>query len=215
MSRHALPLKWCMAGDVASRVPWFHKAPSDGYWAAAVSHHMNTDTYYPAVFPVGAFIRDDSAPDALFYREPRLHRYLDADSAGRVEQFYASRLKPGGAVLDVMTGYESHMPLSLHLSRLVGLGMNDDELRLNSQLTGRVIQDLNVNYHLPFADGEFDGVVMCAAVLYLIRPVEVFREIVRVLRPGGFVIVTYFDQGFPSKAVRIWLALNDEARGYL
>jgi hypothetical protein len=47
------------------------------------------------------------------------------------------------------------------------------------------------------------------SVQYLVRPVEVFREVNRVLTAGGVVAVAYSNRCFPTKAVAAWRALDD------
>ena len=47
------------------------------------------------------------------------------------------------------------------------------------------------------------------------RLVEVFREVRRVLREGAPFVVTYSNRFFPTKAVRIWTALDDRERAGL
>jgi hypothetical protein len=47
------------------------------------------------------------------------------------------------------------------------------------------------------------------SVDYLTRPVEVFAEVGRVLRPGGRFVTTFSNRCFPTKAIYGWLA-NDE-----
>lgn len=46
------------------------------------------------------------------------------------------------------------------------------------------------------------------SVQYLQRPVEVFRDVVRVLRPGAPFVVSFSNRCFPTKAVAIWQALS-------
>jgi hypothetical protein len=58
-------------------------------------------------------------------------------------------------------------------------------------------------------------VVICVSVQYLTRPVEVFEEIGRVLKPGAPLIVAYSNRCFPTKAVRIWQSLDDAGHGKL
>ena len=48
------------------------------------------------------------------------------------------------------------------------------------------------------------------SVDYLVRPVEVFAEVARVLRPGGPFVTTFSNRCFPTKAIRGWLAATDE-----
>ena len=47
---------------------------------------------------------------------------------------------------------------------------------------------------LPFADESFDDAVCCVSVDYLTRPVEVFAEVARVLRPGGRFLCLEFSR---------------------
>ncbi len=63
---------------------------------------------------------------------------------------------------------------------------------------------------LPFADASFDAVTCCVSVDYLTRPLEVFAEAARVLRPGGAFVCTFSNRCFPTKAIRGWLSTNDE-----
>ena len=49
----------------------------------------------------------------------------------------------------------------------------------------------------------------CVSVDYLVRPVEVFADVARVLRPGGLFVCTFSNRCFPTKAIRGWLANDD------
>jgi SAM-dependent methyltransferase len=95
---------------------------------------------------------------------------------------------------------------------LVGLGMNPRELEANDALRARVVQDLNVDSTLPFGPGTFDHVVCCVSIDYLVRPLEVFAEVARVLRPGGLFVCTFSNRCFPTKAIRGWLQTDDAGR---
>ena len=68
---------------------------------------------------------------------------------------------------------------------------------------------------MPYGDGEFDGAVVTVSVQYMTRPVEIFRDVARVLRPGAPFVVTYSNRMFPTKAVRIWRSLDDRDRATL
>src|SRR3712207_1630475 len=73
-----------------------------------------------------------------------------------------------------------------------------------------VVQNLNRTPELPFGDAEFDGVGICVSIDYLTRPVEVLREVGRVLKVGAPVVITFSNRCFPTKAVAIWHQLDDE-----
>jgi SAM-dependent methyltransferase len=83
------------------------------------------------------------------------------------------------------------------------------ELDANPQAAATVVQDLNADPSLPFGDASFDHAVCCVSVDYLVRPIEVFREVARVLRPGGLFALTFSNRCFPTKAIRGWLLSSD------
>jgi hypothetical protein len=47
------------------------------------------------------------------------------------------------------------------------------------------------------------------SVQYLVRPVEVFTDVRRVLASGGPFIVSFSNRCFPTKAVMAWLTADD------
>jgi SAM-dependent methyltransferase len=163
----------------------------------------------PSRFPAVAFQREDESPDALFYTEPRLVTHIDDYAIAAVGEAYQRFLPPNGEYLDLMSSWVSHFPADMPVRRLVGLGMNEFELRQNPRLDEYVVQDLNHDSMLPFADSRFDGVVICVSVQYLIHPVEVFAEVGRVLKPQAPLIVAFSNRCFPMKAVRLWREAND------
>ena len=103
----------------------------------------------------------------------------------------------------------SHYPKDLKLGRTVGLGMNAYELSKNVQLTESVAKDLNIDPTFPFEDNSFDFVTCVVSTDYLTRPLEVFSEIRRVLKPNGMAIMSQSNRCFPTKAINIWLNTND------
>jgi len=161
------------------------------------------------------FQREDESPDPLFYVRPRLVAHIDDAAIEAARRFYAELLPSGGALLDLMSSWRSHMPAELGWRRLAGIGLNEVELRENGQLTEFAVKDLNADPTLPYGDAEFDGAVVTVSVQYMTRPVELFREVARVLRPGAPFAVTYSDRMFPTKAMWIWRALGWRGRAGL
>ncbi len=167
-------------------------------------------------FPAGSFERQDETPDDRFYATPRLVTHIDDYAIAAVGEAYRSFLAPGGGVyLDLMRSGHSHFPAAFPIGNLVGHGMNEAELKENPRLSEFFVQDLNAHPDLPLSDNFFDGVVICVSVQYLTRPVEVFAEIARVLKPGAPLIVTFSNRCFPTKAVRLWQSLDDGDHGRL
>jgi len=115
-------------------------------------------------------------------------------------------------VLDLMSSWVSHLPAEVPFPRVSGLGMNAEELAANPRLTDSCVLDLNTNPELPYPPESFDAVLNAVSVQYLIRPVEVFSEVRRVLRPGGISIVAMSHRCFPTKAVRAFQVLPRDAR---
>ncbi len=163
--------------------------------------------------PEGAFGRMDETPDEEFYKIPRLVTHIDDRAIQAVTQLYRELFPPDGEVLDLMSSWISHLPPETEYRRVVGLGMNEEELKRNPRLDQRVVQNLNTNPRLPFGDAEFDGCGICVSIDYLTRPVEALREVGRVLKPGAPVVITFSNRCFPTKAVSVWHQLDD--RGHM
>jgi SAM-dependent methyltransferase len=163
----------------------------------------------PARLRPDMFARFDESPDTEFYAVPRFVTHIDDGAIGAVTQLYRERLPAGGAVLDLMSSWVSHLPPDITYRRVVGLGMNAEELAANPRLHAWVVHDLNLDPRLPFAEGEFDAAAICVSIDYLTRPVEVLRDLGRVVRPGGPLVVTFSNRCFPTKAIAAWLAVDN------
>ena len=114
-----------------------------------------------------------------------------------------------------MSSWVSHLPLEIIFTEVIGQGMNAEELRNNPRLNRRFLQDLNRSHVLPLESASCDAALCCVGVQYLQHPVEVFTEILRVLRPGAPFIVSFSNRCFPTKAVAIWRSLDDRGHAAL
>ena len=153
------------------------------------------------------FSREDESDDSLFYAVPRFEKHIDDQTIEAITTLYREYLVPGSVVLDLMSSWISHLPEEMEFERVCGLGMNLEELRRNPRLDDYVVQDLNADPGLPFPDSSFDAVLIAVSVQYLIRPVEVFGAIGRVLKPGGSCLVSTSHRLFPTKAIRAFMVL--------
>lgn len=165
---------------------------------------MTADT-----FPPGFFDRSDESGDGRFYAVDRLLTHIDDGAIVAVTELY-DELGLSGDVLDICSSWISHF--SSPPRRLVALGMNATELAANDAASEWSVHDLNIDPSLTFDDASFDAVTCCVSVDYLTRPLEVFAEVARVLRPGGSFVCTFSNRCFPTKAIRGWLSTNDEGR---
>ena len=162
--------------------------------------------------PAAWFRRTDESPDENFYAMPRFVTHIDDGAIAAVTGLYREYFPAGGAVLDLMSSWVSHLPPEVQYRRVAGLGMNREELAANPRLSEVTVQNLNEDTRLPYGDGEFDAAGLCVSIDYLTDPVAVLRETARVLRPGAPLVVTFSNRCFPTKAVAIWHALEDADR---
>ena len=160
-----------------------------------------------APFPPGFFARVDESGDDRFYAFDRLLTHIDEGAIAAVTELYDG-LELTGDVLDICSSWISHFPSPP--ARLVALGMNATELAANDAADEWLVHDLNADPTLPFDDGSFDAVTCCVSVDYLTRPLGVFAEVARVLRPDGLFMCTFSNRCFPTKAIRGWLSTDDE-----
>ena len=150
----------------------------------------------------------DPAPDEAFYAFERKVVHIETGAIEALRETYAEVLPREGRVLDLMSSWRSHLPYT-GLGAVTGLGMNAAEMEDNPQLDSFVIHNLNREPVLPFEDEAFDAVVCAVSVQYLTQPLDVFGDVLRVLRPGGPFVVSFSNRCFPTKAVAIWLANGD------
>ena len=160
--------------------------------------------------PAGAFAKQDPGKDLDFYAPPRLVTHIDAGAIAALTGFYRERLPEGGGVLDLMSSWVSHLPEDRRYGKVIGHGMNAEELAANTRLSHRFVQDLNLDPTLPLDDEACDAALCCVGAQYLQRPVEVFADVRRVLVAGGPFVVSFSNRCFPTKAVAIWRALGTD-----
>ncbi|MSQ07001.1 MAG: class I SAM-dependent methyltransferase [Dehalococcoidia bacterium] len=141
--------------------------------------------------------------------------HIDDQAIAAVGAVFRMLIPPGSVVLDLMSSWRTHWPLGHPRKRLVGLGLNTVELHENPDLDEYVVHDLNREPALPFPDNTFDAVVVTVSVQYMTQPVETFREVNRILKPGGRFVVTFSNRMFASKAVRIWRQADDRGHAEL
>lgn len=170
----------------------------------------NTPTYPPEFFR-----RMDESDDRLFYTQPRLVTHIDDQAIAAIGRYFLEALPENGVILDLMSSWRTHLPSGFRAGRVVGLGMNDVEMRENPQLDEYAVHDLNADPGLPFGDAVFDAAMVTVSIQYMTRPVEVFADVRRILKEGAFFHVIYSNRMFPTKAVAVWQSLDDNRRGQL
>ena len=181
----------------------------------AEKHNAVTESSSGSNFILGedSFSRLDESDDSIFYATDRFVQHLDSLALSTAEKIIQELvIEETPAILDLMAGWDSHIPPPIQAEKVVGLGLNRNELSRNEALTDWVYHDLNKEPSLPFPDNTFDAVLNVVSVDYITRPLEVFREVGRILKPGGLYLVIFSNRMFEQKAVNIWRQLGEEER---
>ncbi|XP_042501513.1 uncharacterized protein LOC122079261 isoform X5 [Macadamia integrifolia] len=141
---------------------------------------------WPEQFPFKEedFQRFDESPDLLFYETPRFVTHIDDPAIAALTKYYSEVFPPsntpGVSLLDLCSSWVSHFPAGYKQERIVGMGMNEEELKQNP-----------------------------VSVDYLAKPIDVFKEMYRVLKPGGLAIMSFSNRCFWTKAISIWTSTGD------
>ncbi|KAK7338604.1 hypothetical protein VNO77_19223 [Canavalia gladiata] len=143
-------------------------------------------------------------PDRDFYAYPRFVTHVDDVFISTLTNLYRERLRPDTEILDLMSSWVSHLPSDVKYKRVVGHGLNAQELAKNPRLDCFVVKDLNQDQLFEFESCSFDAVLCTVSVQYLQQPEKVFAEVFRLLKPGGVFIVSFSNRMFYEKAVSAW-----------
>jgi len=151
-------------------------------------------------------------PSGEFYSEPRRVAPGDERVFSPLAALYRRLFPPEGAVLDLMSGCLCHLPPEATYRRVTGIGFDAETLAGNPFLDDWRVQNLNLEPHLPFASGEFEGAAICSALPCLTRPIEVLREVGRVLRPGAPLVIAFSRGSFGARTLACWRMLDTDGR---
>ena len=154
----------------------------------------------------------DDTNDLNFYDYPRLVTHVDDGFIARLRGLYREQLSPQTRILDLMSSWVSHLPDDVQYSHVEGHGMNSQELAKNPRLDHYFVQNLNQDPKLPFADADFDAVLITVSIQYLQYPEAVLSEIYRILKPNGVVIISFSNRMFYQKAIAAWRDGTDSDR---
>ncbi|XP_031093973.1 uncharacterized protein LOC115998530 [Ipomoea triloba] len=143
-------------------------------------------------------------PDREFYAYPRFVTHVDDNFISTLTNLYRQRLRAEWEILDLMSSWVSHLPQEVKYKRVVGHGLNAQELARNPRLDYFFVKDLNQDQNLEFQNCSFDAVLCTVSVQYLQQPEKVFGEVFRILKPGGMFIVSFSNRLFYEKAISAW-----------
>ncbi len=156
--------------------------------------------------------KEDNSDDSLFYSSPRFVHHLDQSFRSRLTQLYRDNIDQNSVILDLMSSWVSHLPKEIEYKKVIGHGMNREELSRNERLEKFWVQDLNINQKLPLDDNSVDTCLLVAAWQYLQYPEEISLELRRIIKPKGQLIVSFSNRAFWTKSPRIWVESSDRER---
>ncbi|EHA8590293.1 hypothetical protein COCNU_scaffold016682G000020 [Cocos nucifera] len=115
----------------------------------------------------------NTLPDRDFYSYPRFVTHVDDGFILTLTDLYRERLAPGWEILDLMSSWVSHLPNEVEYKRVVGHGLNAQELAKNPRLDYFFVKDLNQDQELQLESCSFDAVLCTVSVQYLQWPEKV------------------------------------------
>lgn len=115
----------------------------------------------------------DPRSDRDFYAFPRLVKHVDDGFLATLTDLYRERLRPESDVLDLMSSWVSHLPPEMRFRRVVGHGLNAQELAKNPRLDYFFVSDLNREQRLELESASLDAVLCTVSVQYLQSPEKV------------------------------------------
>ncbi|CAN6563825.1 unnamed protein product [Malus baccata var. baccata] len=176
--------------------------PSDlGPWSLVlgqIDEHIVKNVECPEQFPFKPqdFQRFDEkenrqvvSSDSVFYEAPRFVTHIDDPAIAALTKYYSK---------------VSHFPPGYKQERIIGMGMNEEELKHNPVLTTYAVQDLNVSPKLPFEDNSFHIITNVVSVDYVTKPLDVFKEMCRILKSFSFS-----NRCSWTKPISIWTSTSD------
>jgi SAM-dependent methyltransferase len=159
--------------------------------------------YWQLIIAEGTYL-GPRAVILLYDWSARIYERIKQYDAGDEQWFLglplarALALIPAPLVLDVATG-TGRLPRALlrqpaFEGRVIGLDLSRRMLREAVRRTAQFADRLTCIWQdaqrLPFDDGTFDAVTCLEALEFTPNPSDVLAELVRVLRPGGVLLVT-------------------------
>eukprot|EP00752_Nemacystus_decipiens_P010886 g9679.t1 len=170
---------------------------------------------WPALWPYTPdyFDRPDESEDEKAFQNAKMTPCLEGSSKEALVAHYARFLTEGASVLEIGASVDSYLPDDLSFSKVVGVGMNEEELKSNPRLTDTLVQNLNKKPELPYPDDSFDFVTIPNSMEFFTDPRLVMREAYRVLKPKGTCFVPFTSQGaykeYEKKQIKMWKTMND------
>ena len=156
--------------------------------------------------------KTDESNDEIFYSNPKFVYHLDANFRKYLSSIYKEEINDNSIVVDLMSSWDSYLPLGKKYKRVIGHGLNKDELEKNKVFDHFWTQNFNIDQKIPLDNNSVDYFLMVAAWQYLQYPENLTREISRSLSDKGKLLVSFSNRAFWHKAPNIWTSSTEEER---
>ena len=154
----------------------------------------------------------DESNDEEFYSDPKFVYHLDANFRNYLSSVYKNEINDNSTVLDLMSSWVSYLPLEKKYKKVIGHGLNKEELERNKTLNSFWVQNFNLSQKIPLESKSVDYCLMVAAWQYLQYPENITKEVSRILSDKGKILVSFSNRAFWHKAPNIWTTSTEEER---
>tara|TARA_B100000927_G_scaffold16118_1_gene12651 strand:- start:44 stop:682 length:639 start_codon:yes stop_codon:yes gene_type:complete len=156
--------------------------------------------------------KQDENNDSEFYSTPKFVYHLDSNFRKNLSAVYKKEIQKDSAVLDLMSSWDSYLPKDIKYKKVIGHGLNKEELERNKAFDSYWIQNFNTSQKIPLENKSFNYCLMVAAWQYLQYPEKLTEEIARILKDDGKFIISFSNRAFWHKAPNIWTFSNEKER---
>ena len=154
----------------------------------------------------------DESNDEEFYSDPKFVYHLDSNFRQYLSGVYENEISENSTIIDLMSSWDSYLPKGKKYKKVIGHGLNRQELEKNKFFDSFWIQNFNLNQKLPLDNESVDYCLMVAAWQYLQYPEKIAEEIARILNKNGKLIIAFSNRAFWHKAPNIWTYSNETER---
>ena len=154
----------------------------------------------------------DETNDNEFYSTPKFVYHLDLNFRKNLSAVYKQEIRNNTSILDLMSSWDSYLPKNIKYKKVIGHGLNEEELKKNQAFDNFWIQNFNTSQEIPLDNKSIDCCLMVAAWQYLQYPEKITEEIARILTADGKFIISFSNRAFWHKAPNIWTYSNEKER---
>ena len=156
--------------------------------------------------------KPDETNDIEFYSTPKFVYHLDSNFRKNLYELYAKEIQNDSSILDLMSSWDSYLPKNIKYRKVIGHGLNKEELLRNKSFDDYWIQNFNIDQRIPLENETVDYCLMVAAWQYLQYPEKIAEEISRILSKKGKLIISFSNRAFWHKAPNIWTYSSENER---